>query len=123
MCLDEAHLATLLHHCGTESAVMTQVCADVRHGKRAVVLVALSAEQLQTFFPPPPEPRARGRPSSARPPRGPALRAHSQETRGEAEKLREELALLREEAALLREEAVLALAESHQLLASCQESR
>src|SRR5262245_11647561 len=47
-CLDEAHLATLLHHCGTESAVMTQVCADVRHGKRAVVLVALSAEQLQT---------------------------------------------------------------------------
>jgi CheY-like chemotaxis protein len=121
-CADEAHLAALLHHCGTESAVMTQVCADVRQGKMAVLLVALSAEQLQTCFLPPPETSARGRPSSSRPPRGQALRAHSREARGEAEQLRQELALLLEEAALLREEAVLALEESHQLLASCQTS-
>ena len=96
---------------------MTQVCADVRHGKMAVLLVGLSAEQLQTCFPPPPEPRARGRLFSVRPPRGPALRAHAQEARGEAAQRRQELALLREEAALLREEAALALGESHQLLA------
>jgi hypothetical protein len=122
VCPDEAHLAALLHHFGTESAVMTQICADVRHGKMAVLLVVLSAEQLQTCFPPPPETSARGRQSSARPPRGHALRAHSQETRGEAEQLREALALLLEEAALLREEAVLAMGESQQLLASCQAS-
>jgi len=96
---------------------MTQVCADVRHGKMAVLLVGLSAEQLQTCFPPPPEPRARGRLFSVRPPRGPALRAHAQEARGEAAQRRQELALLLEEAALLREEAALALGESHQLLA------
>jgi hypothetical protein len=29
-CPDEGHLAALLHHCGTEAAVITQVCADVR---------------------------------------------------------------------------------------------
>jgi hypothetical protein len=122
-CPDETRLVALLHHLGTESTVMTQVCADVRHGKMAVLLVTLSAEQLQTCFPPPPETSARGRPSSARPPRGHALRAHAQETRGEAEQRRQELALLLEEAALLREEAALALGESHQLLASCHESR
>ena len=48
-CPDEAHLAALLHHCGTESTVISQVCADVRQGKMAVLLVA--AEQLQAFFP------------------------------------------------------------------------
>jgi hypothetical protein len=129
-CPDEGHLAALLHHCGTEAAVITQVCADVRHGKMAVLLVALSAEQLQTFFPPPLATRARGRPSSSRPPRGHALRAHSQEARGEAEQRREELALRLEEATLrleeatLRlEEAALALEESHQRLASCHASR
>jgi hypothetical protein len=121
-CPDETHLVALLHHLGTESAVLTQACAAVRHGKMAVLLVALSAEQLQTCFPPPPETRAKGRPSSSRPLRGQALRTHSQEARGEAEQRRQELALLLEEAALLREEAVLALEESHQLLASCQTS-
>jgi hypothetical protein len=73
--------------------------------------------------PPPPETRARGRPSSSRPPRGHALRAHAREARGEAEQRLEELALLLEEAALLREEATLAMEESHQLLTSCHESR
>jgi hypothetical protein len=115
-CPDEAHLAALLHHCGTESAVMPQVWADVRHGRMAVLLVALSAEQLQACFPPPPETSARGRQTSTRPPRGHALRARSRETRGEAEQRREELALLLEEAAL-------AMGESHQLLASCHASR
>jgi len=116
-CPDETHLVALLHQLGTESAVMTQVCTAVRHGKMAVLLVALSAEQLQTCFPSPPAPRARGRLFSVRPPRGPALRAHAQEARGEAAQRRQELALLLEEAALLREEAALALGESHQLLA------
>jgi hypothetical protein len=120
VCPDETHLVALLHHLGTEPAVMTQACADVGHGKMAVLLVALSAEQLQTFFSPPTETRARGRPPSSRLPQGQVLRAHAQEARGEAEQRRQELALLLEEAALLREEAALALGESQQLLASGQ---
>jgi hypothetical protein len=51
-CPDEADLAALLHHCGTELAVIAQVCADVRQGKMAVLLVVVAAEQLQAFFPP-----------------------------------------------------------------------
>lgn len=51
-CPDEAHLAALLHHCGTEVAVIAEVCADVRHGKMAVVLVVGAAAQLQALFPP-----------------------------------------------------------------------
>jgi hypothetical protein len=117
VCPDEAHLAALLHHVGTELTVMTQVCADVRHGKMAVLLVALSAKQLQTFFPPLSDTRASGRQSSSRPPRSHALWAHSREARGEAETLREEFALLLEEAALLLEEAALVVGESQQLLA------
>ena len=117
-CPDEAHLAALLHHVGTESTMMTQVCADVRQGKMAVLLVVLSAEQVQTFFPPPPDTRASGRQSSARPPRSHVLWAHSREARGEAETLREEFALLLEEAALLLEEAALIVGESQQLLHS-----
>jgi hypothetical protein len=107
----------LLHHVGTESTVMTQVCADVRQGKMAVLLVVLSAAQLQTFFPPPPDNRARGRLSSARPPWSHALWAHSREVREEAETLREEFALLLEETALLLVEAKLVVGESQQLLA------
>ena len=122
-CPDETHLVALLHHLGTESAVITQVYADVRHGKMAVLLVGLSAEQLQTCFPPPPETNARGQPSSSRPPQGPALQAHALETRGEAAQRREELALRLEEAMLLLEEAALAMEESHQLLASGHASR
>jgi hypothetical protein len=52
-CPDEAHLAALLHHCGTEGAVITQVCAAVRQGKMAVLLVVVAAEPLQAFFPAP----------------------------------------------------------------------
>jgi hypothetical protein len=44
VCPDEARLAALLRHCGTESAVIAQVCADVRHGKMAVLLVVVSAQ-------------------------------------------------------------------------------
>src|SRR5262249_36737798 len=51
-CPDETHLAALLHHVGTELAVIAQVCADVRQGKMAVLLVVVSAEQRQAFFPP-----------------------------------------------------------------------
>ena len=48
-CPDEAHLTALLHQCGTESASITRICADVRQGRMAVLLVVVSAEQLQTF--------------------------------------------------------------------------
>jgi hypothetical protein len=122
-CPDETHLVALLHQLGTESAVMTQVCADVRHGKMAVLRVVLSAAQLQTCFPSPPETSARGRPSLSRPPWGPALRARWQEAWEEAEHLQQELTLLLEEAALLQEEAALARGEAHQLLASCHAPR
>src|SRR5262252_3997723 len=108
-CPDEPHLVALLHHLGTEPAVLTQACAAVRHGQMAVLLVGLSAAQLQTFFPPPPEPSARGRPAASRPPQGRALRADAQEVRGEAAQRREELALRLEEATLLLEEATLAM--------------
>jgi len=57
VCPDEARLAALLHDSGTESAVIAQVCADVRHGKMAVLLVVGSAEQLHACFPPAPQAR------------------------------------------------------------------
>jgi hypothetical protein len=137
---DEAHLAAL-HHFGTEVAVISQVCADVRQGKMAVLLVVISAEQLQAFFPEthqansatrsachasisPPDAavlRQDSQRSSSRPPRSHALWVHARETRGEAEQLREEFALLLEEAALLLEETALAVGASHQLLEKCHE--
>jgi hypothetical protein len=115
-CPDEAHLAAVLHQLGTESAAITQVYADVQQGKMAVLLVVISAEQLQAFFHPTQENRARGRQSSSRQPRSQALWVHSREARGEAEKVREEFALLLEEATLLLEEAALVVGESQQLL-------
>lgn len=48
-CPDEAGLAALLHQCGTEAASIRRVCADVQQGKMAVLLVVVSAEQLQAF--------------------------------------------------------------------------
>jgi hypothetical protein len=121
MCPDEAHLAALLHHLGTEVAVIAQVCADVRHGKMALLLVAVAAKQLQACFPPIPQAHARTRSacparvsppvaavwrhdvqqSAARPPRSHALWVHAREAREEADKLREEFALLLEETALV----------------------
>src|SRR5262245_4275936 len=139
VCPDEARLAALLRHCGTESAVIAQVCADVRHGKMAVLLVVVSAEQLQACFPPTPQANARARSaghasvslpdadvlrqdapcSSSRPPGSQALWGHAREARAEAEKLHEEFALLLEEAALLLEETALMMGASHQLLEEC----
>ena len=138
-CTNETHLAALLHHCGTELAVIAQVCADVRHGKMAVLLVTLSAEQLQAFFPPTPPAQewtgaaapASGtlpvvavvRPdahrASSRPPRSQALWVHARTVRGEAEQRVEEFALLLEEAALLLEETTQAVGASHQLWDEC----
>jgi hypothetical protein len=140
-CPDEADLAAVLHHCGTELAVIAQVCADVRQGKVAVLLVVVAAEQLQAFFPPihrasawacsachtsvsPPVAavlRHDSQPASSRPPRSHTLWGHARETRGEAAKLREEFALLLEEAALLLEETALAVGKSQQLLEKCHE--
>ena len=139
VCPDEARLAALLRHCGTESAVIAQVCADVRHGKMAVLLVVVSAEQLHACFPPTPQANAWARVAghasvslpgaavlrqdtqcaSSRPPGSQALWVHSREARAEAEKLHEEFALLLEEAALLLEETALMMGASHQLLEEC----
>ena len=135
-CPDEADLTVLLHHCGTELAVISEVCADVRQGKMAVLLVVVSAEQLQAFFPPTHQAQASARAvchasvappvaavvwqdaqgASSRPPRSHALWVHAREARGEAATRREEFALLLEEAALLLEETALAVGKSHQLL-------
>jgi hypothetical protein len=140
-CPDEAHLAALLHHCGTEGAVITQVCAAVRQGKMAVLLVVVAAEPLQAFFPAPHQAHAGTRSAcstsvappvaavwpqdaqraSSRPPRSRALWDHAREARGEAEQLREEFALLVEEAALLLEETALAVGHAHQLRAKYYE--
>jgi hypothetical protein len=53
-CPNETHLAAFLHHVGMEWGVSAQVCGDVRRGKMAVLLVGLTAEQRQAFFPPTP---------------------------------------------------------------------
>ena len=118
-CPDEAHLVALLHHCGTEVAVIAQVCAAVRQGKMAVLLVVVAAEQLQAFFPAAHQAHAGTRsacPTSVSPPgaavwqqdaqrassrlpRSRALWGHAREARGEAEQLREECALLSENSA------------------------
>ena len=131
-CPNETHLAAFLHHGGTELAVIAQVCADVRQGKMAVLLVGLTAEQLQACFPPllqahawtgspgpqsvAPPVAAVGRPdghrASSSPPRSHALWVHAREVRGEAEQRLEEFALLLEEAALLLEEITLAVGAS-----------
>ena len=141
VCPDEARLAALLGHCGTESAVIAQVCADVRHGKMAVLLVVVAAEPLQACFPLPPQAHAGthaachasvappvaavgqqdAQRASSRPPRSRALWDHAREARGEAEQRREEFALLLEEAALLLAETALAVGKSHQLLETCHE--
>jgi hypothetical protein len=88
VCPDEAHLAALLHHIGTELTVLPQVSTDVQQGKMVVLLVVVSAEQLQVFFPPihvqsehAMETRASGRPSSVRPPRDPARWDHARVAR------------------------------------------
>jgi hypothetical protein len=54
-CPDEVHVAALLHHLGTEAAALSQVCTTVRHGKMVVLLVTVSAAQLEGFFPPTPQ--------------------------------------------------------------------
>ena len=138
-CSNEVHLAAFLHHVGTEVTVMAQVCAEVRQGKMAVLLVSLSAEQLQAYFPPTPQGHAGTRavwPASIAPPgaavvrhdfqrsaspqpRSQARRSQAREVRGTAETRREEFALLLEEAALLLEETALVVEASHQLLHEC----
>jgi hypothetical protein len=67
------------------------------------------------------EHRARGKPSTPRPPRGHALWGHCRAIRGESATVREECALLLEEAAFLLEEAALVVGESHQLMATVPE--
>ena len=136
-CSNEVHLAAFLHHVGTEVTVIAQVCAEVRQGKLVVLLVGLSAEQLQACFPPTPQGPAGRRAvwpaniaspgaavvrhdshrSASLQPRSQPLWSQAREVRGTAETQREEFALLLEEAALLLEETALAMGKSHQLLA------
>jgi hypothetical protein len=136
-CPHETHLAAFLHYVGMKLGVIAQVCGDVRQGKMAVLLVGLTAEQRQAFFPPTPhahagtgsaDPASVAPPvaavvrhdahrASSRPPRSHALWGHAREARGEAETVRAEFTLLLEEGALLLEETALALGKSHQLLA------
>src|SRR5262245_16594142 len=133
-CPNETHLAAFLHHCGMEVTVIAQVCADVRQGKMAVLLVGITAEQRQAFFPPTDQAHTwtgSAGPASVAPPvaavvrhdvhrastsqpRSHALWVHAREVRGEVEQRLEEFGLLLEEAALLLEETTLAVAASHQ---------
>lgn len=50
MCPDADTLGAVLHHCGVESEAMTHAYAELEKGRVAVLLVALSPEQMQTFF-------------------------------------------------------------------------
>jgi len=142
-CPNEVHLAALLHHCGTELEVIAQVCADIRQGKMVVLLVGLSAEQLQACFPPTPQAHAWAgaacpasaappvaavvRPdahrASPRPPRSQALWGYARAVRGEAEQRVEEFALLLEEAALLLAETTWAVGASRLLQEECHQER
>jgi hypothetical protein len=49
-CPDADTLGALLHHCGAEAGAITQAYAELRKGRMAVLLVALSPVQRQTFF-------------------------------------------------------------------------
>jgi len=52
-CPDEETLGALLQQLGTESGSIDQACAELRKGAVAVLLIVLSAAQMQTWFPPP----------------------------------------------------------------------
>jgi len=49
-CADADTLRGLLHHCGAEAGAITQAYAELGKGRVAVLLVALSPEQMQVFF-------------------------------------------------------------------------
>ena len=51
-CPDEETLGALLQQLGTESGSIDQACAELRKGAVAVLLIVLSAAQMQTWFPP-----------------------------------------------------------------------
>ena len=138
-CPNETHLAAFLHYVGMKLGVIAQVCGDVRQGKMAVLLVSLSAEQLQAYFPPTPQGHAGTRavwPASIAPPgaavvrhdfqrsaspqpRSQPLWSQAREVRGTAETQREEFALLLEEAAVLLAETTWAVGASHLLQEKC----
>ena len=52
VCPDEATLRAMLHQCGVASEPITQACTELRQGRVAILFVVLSAEQMQTWFPP-----------------------------------------------------------------------
>jgi hypothetical protein len=51
-CPDAETLSALLHQCGAEAGAITQAYAELGQGRMAVLLVALSPEQMQAFFNP-----------------------------------------------------------------------
>jgi hypothetical protein len=53
-CPDADTLRALLHQCGAEAGAITQAYAELGKGRMAVLLVALSPEQMQAFFRPTP---------------------------------------------------------------------
>ena len=50
-CPDEAALVALLHHCGLEPWSLHRALAELRHGRLAVLPIALAEAQRQRYFP------------------------------------------------------------------------
>ena len=50
-CTDAEHLEAFLRHCGSDPWAVHQACAELRHGRVAVLSIVLSAAQAQTSFP------------------------------------------------------------------------
>ena len=53
-CSNESALVAMLHNWGIDAWTLQQAVASLRKGKVAVLPVALSEAQLQTYFPPQP---------------------------------------------------------------------
>jgi hypothetical protein len=50
-CPDEGTLVALLHHYGLEPWSLHRALAELRHGRLAVLLIALAEAQRQRYFP------------------------------------------------------------------------
>ena len=49
-CPDEAHLATLLHHCGVEPWALQRAFAELQQGRVPVLRVVLAERDVAQFF-------------------------------------------------------------------------
>ena len=50
-CPNEGALVVLLHHCGLEPWSLHRALAELRHGRMAVLTIALAEAQRQRYFP------------------------------------------------------------------------